>query len=173
MGSKALKALKALAFAASSLCFLAQLSRQELSALTSHNAARATWSALRSGHSFESTLGRIDDGFAELLTSNAVGSMAQNDGCVKFLLKLSDGLSVESVLITPRGRQSATTICISSQVGCAQGCRFCRTGTMGLLRNLTAEEMIAQVVQGRRLARELSLPKVLKAPFKWTIGILF
>ena len=161
--AKALLVLALLALSCGS-CFLLQLSRQELSVLTSPDAARATWRALRSGDSFE-TLKRFDESFAELLLSNAVTSMQQDDGCVKFLLTLSDGLSVESVLITPRASaKSATTICISSQVGCAQGCRFCRTGTMGLQRNLTAEEMIAQVVQGRRIAKELALPKVLKVP---------
>ena len=91
----------------------------------------------------------------------------------KFLLRLYDGLSVESVLIPPAATTKtsktaftkATTICISSQVGCAQACQFCRTGRMGLLRNLQAEEMIAQVVQGRRIAKELGLPKVLKVVF--------
>ena len=87
----------------------------------------------------------------------------------KFLLRLYDGLSVESVLIPPTKTSTAftkaTTICISSQVGCAQACQFCRTGRMGLLRNLQAEEMIAQVVQGRRIAKELGLPKVLKVVF--------
>ena len=88
----------------------------------------------------------------------------------KFLLRLHDGLSVESVLIPPKVAQhkvfaQATTVCISSQVGCAQGCRFCRTGHMGLLRNLAPEEMIAQVVQGRRIAQKLCLAPVLKVVF--------
>jgi len=49
---------------------------------------------------------------------------------------------------------------VSSQVGCMQGCRFCKTASMGLLRNLHPDEILAQVVQGRRLAGELGLPPV-------------
>ena len=48
---------------------------------------------------------------------------------------------------------------LSCQVGCAQGCRFCKTGTMGILRNLHPDEMLAQVVQGIRLAHEMKLPR--------------
>ena len=64
------------------------------------------------------------------------------DGTEKFLLKLGDGLQVESVFIpdTP-----AMTFCISTQVGCAMACAFCLTGKMGLVRNLTAGEIVGQV----------------------------
>ena len=64
------------------------------------------------------------------------------DGTVKFLLRLGDGREVESVFIpdTP-----AMTFCVSTQVGCAMRCGFCLTGRMGLLRNLTAGEIAAQV----------------------------
>src|SRR5262245_48086831 len=64
------------------------------------------------------------------------------DGTEKFLVKLADGKQVESVFIpdTP-----AMTFCISTQVGCAMACAFCLTGKMGLVRNLTAGEMVGQV----------------------------
>jgi 23S rRNA (adenine2503-C2)-methyltransferase len=64
------------------------------------------------------------------------------DGTEKFLLKLADGRQVESVFIpdTP-----AMTFCISTQVGCAMACAFCLTGKMGLVRNLTAGEIVGQV----------------------------
>ena len=64
------------------------------------------------------------------------------DGTEKFLLKLGDGRQVESVFIpdTP-----AMTFCISTQVGCAMACAFCLTGKMGLVRNLTAGEIVGQV----------------------------
>ena len=65
------------------------------------------------------------------------------DGTEKFLLKLNDGKSIESVLIPSPGR---LTLCLSSQVGCAIGCRFCYTGTMGLTRNLSAGEIVGQFV---------------------------
>jgi 23S rRNA (adenine2503-C2)-methyltransferase len=64
------------------------------------------------------------------------------DGSRKFLFGLGDGNRIESVLIPERGHW---TLCISSQAGCALGCRFCATGSRGLLRNLTQGEIIAQV----------------------------
>jgi 23S rRNA (adenine2503-C2)-methyltransferase len=64
------------------------------------------------------------------------------DGSRKFLFRLADNERIESVLIPERGH---FTLCISSQVGCAMGCRFCRTGQGGLVRNLTRGEMVAQV----------------------------
>jgi 23S rRNA (adenine2503-C2)-methyltransferase len=64
------------------------------------------------------------------------------DGTEKFLLRLADGRHLESVFIpdTP-----AMTFCISTQVGCAMACAFCLTGKMGLVRNLTAGEIVGQV----------------------------
>jgi 23S rRNA (adenine2503-C2)-methyltransferase len=64
------------------------------------------------------------------------------DGTEKFLLRLADGKHIESVFIpdTP-----AMTFCISTQVGCAMACAFCLTGKMGLVRNLTAGEIVGQV----------------------------
>ncbi|GIW50859.1 MAG: putative dual-specificity RNA methyltransferase RlmN [Gemmatimonadales bacterium] len=64
------------------------------------------------------------------------------DGTVKYLWRLEDGLAVESVLI-PEGKRR--TLCISSQVGCAFGCIFCATGTMGFQRNLACWEIACQV----------------------------
>lgn len=61
----------------------------------------------------------------------------------KFLFQLEDEECIESVLIPERGHY---TLCISSQVGCAQRCRFCFTGKMGLIRNLRASEIINQVL---------------------------
>lgn len=73
------------------------------------------------------------------------------DGTVKFLFRLEDGKQIESVLIPERGR---LTLCVSSQVGCRQACRFCHTGTMGLLRNLTSAEIIGQVVEVNKWLNE-------------------
>ena len=64
------------------------------------------------------------------------------DGSRKFLFELRDGNRIESVLIPERGH---STLCISSQVGCAQGCQFCLTGKGGFTRNLTCGEIAAQV----------------------------
>jgi 23S rRNA (adenine2503-C2)-methyltransferase len=63
------------------------------------------------------------------------------DGTVKFLWRLHDGELIESVLI-PSG--SRRTLCISSQAGCALGCVFCATGTMGFRRNLSPAEIATQ-----------------------------
>jgi len=64
------------------------------------------------------------------------------DGTRKYLFRLADGACVESVLIPDEGRN---TLCISSQVGCAMGCKFCLTGSFGLERNLSCAEIINQV----------------------------
>ena len=64
------------------------------------------------------------------------------DGSSKYLFKLKDGKHVESVLIPEKDHH---TLCISSQVGCAQGCKFCLTARGGFVRNLTKGEIVAQV----------------------------
>jgi 23S rRNA (adenine2503-C2)-methyltransferase len=68
------------------------------------------------------------------------------DGCVKFGFRLYDGNIIEAVLIPEPDRN---TLCISSQVGCAMGCSFCLTGTMGFKRNLTAAEIVNQICAAR------------------------
>ncbi len=71
-----------------------------------------------------------------------VKNQAGYDGSLKLLLEATDGARIESVLI-PEGERM--TACLSSQVGCAVGCKFCATGLMGFTRNLTAGEIIAQL----------------------------
>lgn len=70
------------------------------------------------------------------------------DGTEKFLFELEDRLSIETVLIPDENR---LTLCVSSQVGCAMGCDFCLTGTMGLKRNLKSFEIVDQVIQVSKL----------------------
>lgn len=77
------------------------------------------------------------------------------DGTRKYLFGLEDGQSVESVLIPERGH---STLCVSSQVGCAQNCRFCLTAQSGLRRNLTRAEILGQV---RDIQHQLSAPEPL------------
>lgn len=84
------------------------------------------------------------------------------DGTVKRLLRLDDGRAVEVVAIPTPDR---TTLCVSSQVGCARGCTFCLTATMGLVRSLRAEEIVAQVVHGLALVRERALPPLRNVVF--------
>ncbi|MAJ28741.1 23S rRNA (adenine(2503)-C(2))-methyltransferase [bacterium TMED181] len=67
--------------------------------------------------------------------------LRSTDGTLKFLFRLKDGKSVESVWIPTQDRG---TLCVSSQVGCAAGCTFCATGTMKLSRNLTPSEIVGQ-----------------------------
>ncbi len=66
---------------------------------------------------------------------------------VKWLLRLPDGLTIETVLMRYDRRR---TVCISTQVGCAMGCVFCATGQGGLARNLTSGEIVAQVLYAAR-----------------------
>lgn len=65
------------------------------------------------------------------------------DGTRKYLFRLDDGETIETVRIPMEGGRS--TLCISTQVGCAMGCVFCLTGTFGLVRNLTPSEIVNQV----------------------------
>lgn len=96
------------------------------------------------------------------------------DGTVKYLISLPDDEVVESVFLPYPGR---TSVCISSQVGCPMACSFCATGTEGLARNLTAGEIVDQVLLLQSLHAErishvvlmgmgeplLNYPSVLKA----------
>ena len=86
-----------------------------------------------------------------LTTPHVAGRERSVDGTEKFVLRLADGRAIESVFIpdTP-----AMTFCISTQVGCAMACAFCLTGKMGLVRNLSAAEIVGQV---RVLAGALGL----------------
>jgi adenine C2-methylase RlmN of 23S rRNA A2503 and tRNA A37 len=68
---------------------------------------------------------------------------SKKDDTKKALLTLEDGNKIETVYM-PNARGSRT-VCISSQVGCAMACTFCATGTMGLMRNLTVDEIVDQV----------------------------
>ena len=75
------------------------------------------------------------------------------DGAVRYVLALEDGRTVEAVYMPEEGR---ATLCISSQIGCAVDCRFCFTGLLGLARNLTAGEIVGQVLA---LAQAQDLPR--------------
>jgi 23S rRNA (adenine2503-C2)-methyltransferase len=77
------------------------------------------------------------------------------DGTRKYVFKLKDGRRIESVLIPEREHY---TLCISSQVGCAQDCGFCLTASIGFQRNLSAAEIVSQV---RDIKHDLKYPKLL------------
>ncbi|HEV8487341.1 MAG TPA: 23S rRNA (adenine(2503)-C(2))-methyltransferase RlmN [Blastocatellia bacterium] len=89
------------------------------------------------------TLRRILDENAVVGRIRIDNVFISSDGTRRFLLKLGDGSEIESVFMPEEGRD---TICISSQAGCPLACSFCMTGVMGLKRNLTAGEIVAQVL---------------------------
>jgi len=74
------------------------------------------------------------------------------DGSRKYLFRMADGAFIESVLMPERDHD---TLCVSSQVGCAQGCLFCRTGSGGLHRNLSLGEIVSQI---RDVRRDMAAP---------------
>ncbi|MDP2228226.1 MAG: RNA methyltransferase, partial [Moraxellaceae bacterium] len=84
-------------------------------------------------------LGETLDALARLRTAHPGA-----DGSARLLVDLADGQMVESVLLPRDG------VCVSTQVGCAVGCRFCMTGKSGLLRQVSSLEIVAQVVLARR-----------------------
>jgi 23S rRNA (adenine2503-C2)-methyltransferase len=73
------------------------------------------------------------------------------DGTRKWLLRFKDGSEVETVFIPDNARG---TLCVSSQVGCTLNCTFCHTGTQNLVRNLTAQEIISQVIVAKDCLNE-------------------
>ena len=90
-----------------------------------------------------------------LRTLEAVRVQGASDTTRKFLWRLSDGALIESVLIPANpalyGEASdRNTLCVSTQVGCAYGCKFCASGLDGWKRNLTADEIIEQVLSAER-----------------------
>jgi 23S rRNA (adenine2503-C2)-methyltransferase len=74
------------------------------------------------------------------------------DGATKLVFQCLDGARIEAVIL--RIASGRTSLCISSQVGCAADCQFCATGKLGFIRNLTAAEMLDQVLLAKRLLRE-------------------
>jgi 23S rRNA (adenine2503-C2)-methyltransferase len=96
---------------------------------------------------------------AKARISNPVVETVQisRDATSKFLLKLDDGSRVETVLIPGEDHD---TLCVSTQVGCAMGCRICRTAKMGLVRNLSAGEIASQLLTVRRQVPESRISNI-------------
>lgn len=82
-------------------------------------------------------------GEAAITRSEVVKESRAKDGTTKYLLKLADDETIESVLLPYSDR---TSVCVSTQVGCAAGCLFCATAECGFVRNLTAGEIVDQVL---------------------------
>ncbi len=76
-----------------------------------------------------------------------VEKQVSKDGTRKYLVRMAPGIEVESVFIPAVSKTGA--LCVSSQVGCTLTCRFCHTGTQKLVRNLTAQEIVLQVMMAR------------------------
>ena len=92
----------------------------------------------------------------QLTTLTTLRTIETDDGeTLKVLYRTADGQTLETVLMYYPDR---ATVCVSCQVGCAVGCSFCATGLGGLTRNLSAGEMVAQVIDMARRARERNRP---------------
>ena len=91
-----------------------------------------------------------------VLSSRVEKEQKCSDGTAKLLIRLADGNAIESVLIVEPRRK---TVCLSTQVGCAIGCRFCASGRNGLIRNLDAAEIVEQLLHVRRSAGEALAPQ--------------
>ena len=90
-------------------------------------------------------------GEAEVRPLAVLSENASADGTVKWLFDVGAGNAVETVFIPEEGRG---TLCLSSQAGCAVGCRFCSTGHQGFSRNLTTGEIVAQLWHAERQLRQ-------------------
>lgn len=84
------------------------------------------------------------EGLATLRVLEEVGREESMDGTVKWLYKTHDGYFIETVLIPRLERNS---VCVSTQVGCRMGCKFCRTARMGLKRHLESGEILEQFIR--------------------------
>ncbi len=100
--------------------------------------------------------------FRKLLSENfvvtrpkVIEEQTAKDGTRKWLLRMDDGLDVETVFIPEEDRGA---LCISSQIGCNMACRFCHTGTMKVVRNLTSAEIIGQILVARDSYKEWPSP---------------
>ncbi|AUR01035.1 23S rRNA (adenine(2503)-C(2))-methyltransferase RlmN [Phaeobacter inhibens] len=96
----------------------------------------------------------LDEHF-EIATPEVVSKQVSTDGTRKYLVRIAGGHEVEVVYIPEEGRG---TLCISSQVGCTLTCSFCHTGTQKLVRNLTAAEIVGQIMMARDDLDEWPVP---------------
>ncbi|MDR1333926.1 MAG: 23S rRNA (adenine(2503)-C(2))-methyltransferase RlmN [Holosporaceae bacterium] len=132
------------------LTLLQLKSEFEKNGLTNLDAKRVfPWIHVKSAKSFE-VMSDVPLKVRKFLEENySVGALpcavlqTSRDGAQKALLQLEDGNSVETVFIPEEKR---STVCVSSQIGCAMGCKFCYTGTQCFVRNLTSSEIISQVL---------------------------
>ncbi len=98
------------------------------------------------------TRAELSGQFPSVFSSEIVRTQTDDSGAVKLALKLEDEGIIECVLLSDK--EGELTACVSSQVGCAMGCKFCRTGTLKLKRNLEAFEIVEQFMHLQRAARD-------------------
>lgn len=93
---------------------------------------------------------------AEIRWPQVIASQKSNDGTMKFLLGFADGAQAETVLIPAPNRRGEIrwSQCLSTQIGCPMGCRFCATGQMGFQRNMSMGEILGQVLIGRKMLND-------------------
>ena len=92
----------------------------------------------------------LSEKLTSVFSSTVAAQQTDDDGSVKLAIRLSDESIGECVLLTDR--EGELTACVSSQVGCAMGCRFCRTGTLKLKRNLFDYEIVEQFMHLQKAA---------------------
>lgn len=90
---------------------------------------------------------KLDDGFV-FVSLKEIARYQSKDGTVKFLFELADNNAIETVIMK---HNYGNSVCVTTQVGCRIGCTFCASTLGGLKRNLSAGEIVAQVVQAQRL----------------------
>lgn len=83
--------------------------------------------------------------------------LKDKDGTVKFLFELEDGNKIESVIMN---FEYGNSLCVTSQVGCNMGCKFCASGQLKKIRNLTASEIVLQLIYSNMYLIEHNLPKI-------------
>jgi 23S rRNA (adenine2503-C2)-methyltransferase len=98
-------------------------------------------------HTLPRSARRLLEESASISSLRLLSTVVSEDTTRKYLFELADGQTIETVLIPERDH---LTLCVSSQVGCAMGCRFCLTGSQGLIRNLEPSEIIDQAIEVAR-----------------------
>ncbi|MDE3245173.1 MAG: 23S rRNA (adenine(2503)-C(2))-methyltransferase RlmN [Acidobacteriota bacterium] len=126
---------------------------EELRELGCPNDAEFLFSLLQRPWTWENgapKLGKENRAFLEAVADLGLpkieDTIESSDGSRKLALALSDGRHIETVHMPRAVKNARVTMCISSQVGCAMGCTFCATGAMGIQRNLSAGEIVGQVL---------------------------
>lgn len=99
--------------------------------------------------------GLLDDTFTVRALEFVERLVSRVDGTEKYLFRTHDGAYIESVLIkSDSSEEGRLTVCLSSQVGCAMGCRFCETAKLGFIRNLDTAEIMDQLCHVRRISHQ-------------------